>query len=88
MTSHELSEEVATAALAVMHRIETVGARQYEEATGKQRFEEMPLADLYQEGMEELEDIIAYAVMLRVRLLKLKEATIDRGHNHTSTEAA
>ena len=84
MTSHELSQEVAEAALAVMHRVETVGARQYEEATDKQRFEVMPLAALYQEGMEELEDIIAYAVMLRVRLQKLKEATVG----HSGAEAA
>lgn len=61
------------AVVAVQDRILTVGAAQYEEADG-QKFELMSLQEIVQYAMEEVEDGIAYNVMLRYKLSNLKTA--------------
>ncbi|GAA3536772.1 hypothetical protein GCM10022419_015730 [Nonomuraea rosea] len=76
MTSEELAKEVMTAVLAVQGRILSVGAQQYEEEHG-QKFELMSLQEIIQYAMEEVEDGIAYNVMLRYKLRLLNEA-IDK----------
>lgn len=73
MTSKELAREIATVVLATTDRVVGIGAEQYA-SRDSQKFENMPLPDLYDMAMEELEDTVAYAVMLRIRLTRLKEA--------------
>jgi hypothetical protein len=73
MTSEELAKEVMAAVLAVQTRIIGVGAAQYEEEHG-QKFELMSLQEIIQYAMEEVEDGIAYNVMLRYKLRLLNDA--------------
>ncbi|WP_043617240.1 hypothetical protein [Nonomuraea candida] len=73
MNSEQLAKEVLDAVLAVQGRILSVGAQQYEEEHG-QKFELMSLQEIIQYAMEEVEDGIAYNVMLRYKLRLLKDA--------------
>ena len=73
MNSDELAYDVQRAVAAVQHRILTVGADNYEHTASTQQFEHMPMHALFDMALEELEDLIAYAVMLRIRVNRLKE---------------
>lgn len=73
MTSEEFAQEVARAVLAVQSRILGIGRSQYER-DGRQQFEDMSPAQIVQFGMEEAEDLVAYATMLRIRLNEIKKA--------------
>lgn len=72
MTSEDFANEVAAAVLAVRERILGIGREQYER-NGRQQFEDMTPAQIVQFGLEEAEDLIAYAVMLRIRLNEVKK---------------
>lgn len=75
MTPTELANDVAETVALAQSRIKGVGASQYLDAqTGNQRFETMALDALFVYAEEELLDQINYAVMLRIRLLRLREA--------------
>ena len=73
MTSKELAHEVAATILACTDRVVGIGSKQYSFDDGSQKFENLDLPELYDMASEELEDIIAYAVMLRIRIQRLKE---------------
>lgn len=73
MTSKELAQEVAATILACTDRVVGIGSKQYSFDDGTQKFESMDLPELFDMASEELEDIIAYAVMLRIRLQTLKD---------------
>lgn len=73
MTSEEYADEVSAAVEAVRGRILGVGAEQYDDGTGVQRFEGRSLGDVVQDALEEVEDLVAYAVQMRIKLKKLKD---------------
>jgi hypothetical protein len=52
-------------------RITGVGADQYQQPDGSQRFETMPMNDLYAWAEEELLDVGVYAAMLAIRLRRV-----------------
>ncbi|MEU4726483.1 hypothetical protein AB0G06_43385 [Nonomuraea dietziae] len=86
MTSEELAKEIASAVLAVQARILGVGKEQYDEGS-QQKFELMSLHELIDYAMEEVEDGIAYNVMLRYKLTLLKKA-VDQAFTGYSTNKA
>lgn len=71
MTSDQLAEAIETAVESVQGRIRGIGRDQYDYGD-TQTFEKMSIADLLNWAMEEADDQIAYAVMLRIRLTRLK----------------
>lgn len=73
MTSEELAQEIMNAVVAVQARILGVGKEQYDQG-GEQQFERMSIRELIQYAREEVEDGIAYNVMLRWRLNQLEKA--------------
>ncbi|MER5643986.1 hypothetical protein [Streptosporangium sp. NPDC002524] len=73
MTSEELANEIMAAVVAVQDRILSVGRAQYEEGANQQ-FERQSLQEIVQYALEEVEDGIAYNVMLRYKLTRLKAA--------------
>ena len=68
MTSDELAHEVAQFTIRACARVTGTGAEQYDDGTGTQTFERLPLDDLFTWAQEELEDIVVYAVMASIRL--------------------
>ncbi|SFI79672.1 hypothetical protein SAMN05216275_10512 [Streptosporangium canum] len=86
MTSEELAQEIMSAVVAVQARILGVGKAQYDEGS-QQKFELMSLQELVQYAMEEVEDGIAYNVMLRYKLTLLKEA-VDQAFTGYATNTA
>ncbi|WP_431911613.1 hypothetical protein [Nonomuraea jabiensis] len=73
MTSEELAKEIMNAVVAVQGRILGVGKEQYDQGS-EQKFESMSLQELIQYAREEVEDGIAYNVMLRYKLNQLEKA--------------
>lgn len=86
MTSEELANEVMAAVVAVQARILGVGKEQYDEGS-QQKFERMSLQEIAQYAKEEVEDGIAYNVMLRYKLNNLikalDQAFADSNNNDT-----
>lgn len=73
LSSEELAEYVADAVVDATGRIKGVGKDQYSEQ-GYQKFEAMPLIELFEYADEELLDLVNYALMLRIRLIRLASA--------------
>ncbi|MFI6319732.1 hypothetical protein ACIBG8_19515 [Nonomuraea sp. NPDC050556] len=73
MTSEDLAREIMSAVTAVQGRILSVGQQQYSEGS-TQQFERMSLKELVSYAREEVEDGIAYNVMLRYKLNLLDQA--------------
>jgi hypothetical protein len=71
MTSEELADEVTRAVTACRARVLGVGADQYDDGSGTQKFETLPLAELRRWMEEEIDDVIVYAVMTRIRLRRM-----------------
>ncbi|MEU4580008.1 hypothetical protein [Nonomuraea sp. NPDC023979] len=71
MTSEELAKAVETTVKAVKSRILTVGKEQYDKGD-EQLFEQMTINELLNYAVEECDDQIAYAVMTRIRLVRLQ----------------
>ena len=71
MESPELANFVEAFGSYVQGRILTTGKDQYED-DGGQRFEEMSLAELLDESLDELADVVAYASMLAIKLLAVR----------------
>lgn len=76
MSSEDLAEEVANTVVDAAARIKGVGHEQYSEP-GYQKFEAMPLMDVFEYADEELLDLINYIVMLRIRLIRMCAALLD-----------
>lgn len=74
MTSEELAETVAETIRATTARILGVGAAQYDDGSGVQKFETLPPAELAEWLIEEADDLIVYAIMLRIRAARFAEA--------------
>lgn len=70
---NDLEEEILRTQEACIKRVMGVGDQQYSIGS-RQKFEDMPMPDLLNWANEELEDVIVYAVMLRIRLARLKDA--------------
>jgi len=79
MTSEELADEVGHFIRACRSRILGVGAEQYDEGNGQQKFETMPLVELVVYAREEAQDLAVYAAMLDIRLKRLEEALREKG---------
>ena len=73
LTSADLAKYVSSLIVAVEGRITGVGADQYVK-DGRQQFEAMPLAALIQYAREEMQDSIAYAAMMDIRLAWLQDS--------------
>ena len=67
MTSEQLADAVESAIGACRARVLGVGADQYDDGSGVQKFETLPAAELASWLLEEADDLIVYAVMLRIR---------------------
>lgn len=76
MSSEDLAQYVADAVVDAAGRIKGVGNQQYSEGS-YQKFEGMPLIDLFEMADEELLDLVNYAIMLRIRLIRLASALFD-----------
>lgn len=76
MSSEDLAQYVADAVVDAAGRIKGVGNQQYSEGN-YQKFEGMPLIDLFEMADEELLDLVNYAIMLRIRLIRLASALFD-----------
>lgn len=76
MSSEELAGAVADVVVDATARIKGVGNAQYSEP-GFQKFEAMPLMELFEYADEELLDLINYIVMLRIRLIRICAGLFD-----------
>lgn len=79
MTSEELADIVTDEVGRLTERIMGIGAEQYAEEGKPQKFETMSLDGLFEYAREELDDIIVYAVMLRIRLDRAEQAITTTG---------
>lgn len=76
MTSEELAEQVTACVLSLRFRILGTGNEQY--ANGNQQAIELKSnTQLITEAVEELDDLIVYAVVLRSRMEALRAAITD-----------
>jgi len=71
VTSEELAEAVEDAIRRTRSRVLGVGLEQYDEGD-TQHFERMDLAELLEWALEEVDDLVVYAVMLGIRLRRLQ----------------
>ena len=76
LSSEDLAGYVADAVVDAAGRIKGVGNEQYSMG-GFQKFEGMPLIELFEYADEELLDLMNYAIMLRIRLIRLASALFD-----------
>ena len=74
MTSEQLADAVEQAVRATRHRVLGVGADQYDDGSGVQKFERLAPSELAAWLLEEADDLIVYAVMLRIRSAKFAAA--------------
>lgn len=74
MTSEELAEAVTDTIRATTARVLGVGADQYDDGSGTQKFETLPPAELAAWLIEEADDLIVYAIMLRIRASRFADA--------------
>lgn len=79
MTSEELADEVESLIRKCRDRVLGVGNEQYSREDGSQNFEHLPFPELFEWISEELQDVVAYAAMLNVRVSRLAEALKDHG---------
>ena len=77
MTPEDLAYEVEDAIRYCRRRVLTVGANQYSEDEDRQKFEGMHPAELMEEALDEIDDLIVYAVMARIRIKDILEK-VDR----------
>lgn len=77
MLSRELSDEVEWLIRECSLRVMGTGNEQYSEGQ-KQRFERLPLEEVFQYTYEEIEDLIVYATMIHIRLRRLEKEVMSR----------
>lgn len=73
MKSSEYAGEVAEIVSRLEGRIMGIGALQYDEGD-RQRFEGRSIDQILQDALEEVEDLIAYACQLHIRLRQVRDA--------------
>lgn len=73
MTSEEHAAEVAEIVGRLTGRIVGVGAEQYDDGSGQQRFEGRSLDAIVQDALEEIEDLIVYACQLHIRVRQIRD---------------
>jgi hypothetical protein len=73
MTSEQLAAEVEEIIQSSRERILGIGAEQYDDGTGVQKFERLSLSELAAWLLEEADDLIVYSTMLRIRAARLRE---------------
>jgi len=73
MRSQELADEVADTIARTTARVLGTGDQQYSEGE-VQRFERMTSTELLDWALEELDDLIVYAVMTGIQIKRLKRA--------------
>jgi hypothetical protein len=73
MRSTDLADEVEAAINRCRSRILGVGKDQYEEEPDTQKFETMPFDQLIDWALEELDDVINYAVMLGIQVRRVRD---------------
>lgn len=71
MTSDEHADAVAEIVGSLRGRILGVGAEQYDDGSGVQRFERKPLDRIKVDAVEEIDDLIVYLCQIRMRVLAL-----------------
>jgi hypothetical protein len=74
VTSEELAQAVTDTIRATTSRVLGVGADQYDDGSGTQKFETLPPAELAAWLIEEADDLIVYAIMLRIRATRFADA--------------
>jgi hypothetical protein len=74
MTSEEYAAEVATIVERLGDRIMGPGMLQYDDGSGLQRFEKRPMEAIVQDALEEIEDLIAYACQLHIRVRQIRDS--------------
>jgi hypothetical protein len=72
MTSDDLADEVEAAIRRCRSRVLGVGDEQYSDGD-TQKFENMPILELIDWTLEELDDVIVYAVMLGIRFQRFRD---------------
>ena len=72
MRSSEYAGEVAEIVGRLESRIMGVGAEQYDEGD-RQRFESRSLDQIIEDALEEIEDLIAYACQLHIRVRGIRD---------------
>ena len=68
MTSEEHADEVRSIVFSLRERILGVGADQYDDGSGTQRFENKPIENILTDAVEEIDDLIVYLCQIRMRL--------------------
>lgn len=86
MTSEELAVQVESLISECAGRVRGTGNEQYWMG-GYQKFERMPLIDLFQETKEELQDLINYCVMLHIRIERLEDEVLQRTVTYRTGES-
>lgn len=71
MTSEEHADSVEMIVESLRSRILGVGADQYDDGSGVQRFETKALAHILTDAVEEIDDLIVYLCQIRMRVLNL-----------------
>ena len=74
MTPAELAADVEAVIRECRGRVLGPGKEQYWTPGQPQKFETMNLDGLFEFAEEEIRDLVVYAVMLRIRLRRLREA--------------
>jgi hypothetical protein len=72
VTSEEHADAVAGIVEALRGRIVGVGAEQYDDGSGVQRFERRDVEQIRRDAVEEIDDLIVYACQLRLRITGLQ----------------
>lgn len=78
MPPQELADEVESIIRECRERVEDVGAQQYYVEGQPQKFESMQLDGLFEYAEEEIRDLVVYAVMLRIRIRRLRDWMHER----------
>ena len=71
LTSEEHADGVQEIVESLRVRILGVGAEQYDDGSGVQRFEGKPVGQIRTDAVEEIDDLIVYLCQIRMRVLAL-----------------
>ena len=71
MTSEEHADGVQEIVESLRGRILGIGAEQYDDGSGVQRFERKSLVQIQTDAVEEIDDLIVYLAQIRMRLTGL-----------------
>lgn len=71
MTSEQHADGVQEIVESLRGRILGVGAEQYDDGSGVQRFERKSLGQIRTDAVEEIDDLIVYLAQIRMRVMGL-----------------